>query len=360
MKPNSFGERFVVTTFGESHGPGMGCVIDGCPAGVNWQESLLLDLLKRRRPGVHAAAEGTSFEITSSVVSDRKEPDTPEVLSGVFEGRTLGTPLALFVRNMDQRSSDYSANMTRTGHADDMWQEKFGHRDHRGGGRSSGRETLARVLGGGVAFMFLHQMIPQLKIFSFIDQVGPFQLTDNERMSIQSNQLKSGEFPFPSNQSKDVVQMLARAKQQGESFGGSAILVLENVPQSLGEPVFRKLKSDLAGGMMSLGATCSVEIGEAEKAKNEAGTQFHKDPHSKNYGGLRGGISTGEKIYVRVGFKPTSSILDVAKKGRHDPCIIPRALPVLESMAALILADQFLFRLTNRIEFFDSCLKLDL
>jgi chorismate synthase len=353
MKPNAFGERFIVTTFGESHGPGIGCVIEGCPAGMDWNESLLVDLLRRRRPGLHTHGDTPNLEI-SKVVSARQETDLPEILSGVFEGKTLGTPIAIFVRNRDSKSSDYSVGLLRTGHADDVWQDKFGFRDHRGGGRSSGRETLARVLGGGVALMFLQRIHPGIKVFSFIDQVGPYCLSDQERVLVKAEGLAAEEFPFPSSQRSAVVQLLEQAKKKGESYGGSATLVLENIPRGLGEPVFRKLKSDLAGGMMSLGAACSVEIGEAERAAREPGTQFHRSEISSNYGGLRGGISTGEKIVLRVGFKPTSSILDVAKRGRHDPCIIPRALPVLESMAALVLADQILFRATNRIDFFHA------
>lgn len=341
MKANSFGERFVVTTFGESHGGALGCVIDGCPAGVDWNLSLLLANLKRRRPGFHGG-QG------SDVVSQRNEGDQPEVLSGIFEGKTLGTPIAILVRNQDARSGDYTSDLNRAGHADDVWKEKFGHSDHRGGGRSSGRETVARVLAGSTAQMLMAKVQPQTRILTYISRVGKFELTEIESEAITPENLSQFSFPFPSSKNQEVVDFLRTAQAQGESYGGTAEIRILNPPKNLGQPVFRKLKSDLAQALMSVGAATAVELGDGDT--EDRGTVFHGSAESANYGGIRGGISTGEDILLRVHFKPTSSVMDVAKKGRHDPCIVPRALPVLESMCWLVLAEHWLWSRTDRIE----------
>lgn len=318
MSANQFGNRFVVTTFGESHGVALGVVIDGCPAGVHFDLDLLKADLEKRRPG--------RLKTTSS----RNELDVPEVLSGVFEKKTLGTPIAVIVRNTDQRSEDYDQiqNQARAGHADDVWKLKFGHSDHRGGGRSSGRETLCRVIAGSVAQMCLQQMFPSLKVKTQITQVGPLQVKADNAAEIEA--------------------LLLNAKAQGESFGGIAQIEIEALPAGLGQPVFHKFKADLAAAMMSVGATQSVEIGDFADV-SQPGTEFHSNQSQTQYGGIRGGISTGEKVIVQVTFKPTSSILDVAKKGRHDPCIVPRALPVLEAMARLVIMDHVLWQKTDRI-----------
>ena len=318
MSANQFGNRFVVTTFGESHGVALGVVIDGCPAGVHFDLDLLKADLEKRRPG--------RLKTTSS----RNELDVPEVLSGVFEKKTLGTPIAVIVRNTDQRSEDYDQiqNQARAGHADDVWKLKFGHSDHRGGGRSSGRETLCRVIAGSVAQMCLQQMFPSLKVKTQITQVGPLQVKADNAAEIEA--------------------LLLNAKAQGESFGGIAQIEIEALPAGLGQPVFHKFKADLAAAMMSVGATQSVEIGDFADV-SQPGTEFHSNQSQTQYGGIRGGISTGEKVIVQVVFKPTSSILDVAKKGRHDPCIVPRALPVLEAMARLVIMDHVLWQKTDRI-----------
>ena len=319
MAANTFGDRFCVTTFGESHGPAMGVVIDGCPAGVRFDEALLLREIARRRPG-------------GATVSSRAESDAPEILSGVFEGKTLGTPIALVVRNQDARSADYAGLAPRAGHADDVWREKFGHSDPRGGGRSSGRETLCRVMAGAVAQMLLAQVAPELRVSSFASRIGPLALR------------------HAGDRSAEVEALLLDAKAKGLSYGGVADVRIENCPAGLGQPVFHKLKADLAAAWFGVGSTSAVELGEGAEAALAEGSEFHRRaPEASPYGGVRGGISTGELITARVSFKPTSSVLDVAKQGRHDPCIVPRALPVLESMAWLVLADHWLWARTDRV-----------
>jgi len=338
MSASSFGSRFVVTTFGESHGTALGVVIDGCPANVRFKEDLLKKQLERRRPG-------------GDLVSQRKEDDTPEILSGVFEGKTLGTPIAMILRNKDQKSSDYDQikNNPRAGHADDVWQTKFGHRDHRGGGRSSGRETVCRVLAGSVAQMFCQQALPQMQLKAFSFQIGNFALTKNEVAQVWNQDVDQFSARFPSAQHEKVRDMLKEAQVKGESYGGVAEVRIKGAPAGLGQPVFHKLKSDLAQAFMSVGAVAGVELGAGSEAPSVKGTEFHSQSYSENYGGIRGGISTGEEIILRVNFKPTSSILDVAKKGRHDPCIVTRAIPVLEAMTWLVLADHLIWQRGDRV-----------
>ncbi len=344
---NSFGQRLVLTTFGESHGAALGAVIDGVPAGVKWDQKILDNELARRRPG------------QSALVSARAEGDHVEILSGVYEGLTLGTPIAAIVRNEDARSEDYKeiAKKARTGHADDVWKEKFGHSDPRGGGRSSGRETVARVIGGAIARMILAKNAPKVRIAGFTCAIGELELSRKELLtfgkSLKSSRDEnpSDKFParFPSeSQSSAVTQLLSDAKTKGLSYGGIAELWIDGLPKSLGQPVFHKIKADLAGAMMGIGATAGVEFGAGFDAAKAEGSSFHTDPNSGDYGGLRGGITTGGRLVLRVAFKPTSSVLDVAKKGRHDPCIVPRAVPVMEAMAALVIADHTLWIKTDR------------
>ncbi|MDZ4660978.1 MAG: chorismate synthase [Pseudomonadota bacterium] len=313
MRANSFGSRFVITTFGESHGPAMGVVIDGCPAGVVFDKELLKRELEKRRPG------------TSEIVSARNESDVPEILSGVFDGKTLGTPLAVIIRNQDQRSSDYEKikYVPRVGHADEVWAKKFGHTDLRGGGRSSGRETVSRVIGGAVAQMALRHIGDETKVIAFAKRIGPLDLE------------------LSNSREDEVKKLLVEAREKGYSYGGIAEIWIDHIKTGVGEPVFRKLKSDLAQAYMSVGATIGVEFGVGFAAVNVEGSIFHNAniTSSSVYGGMKGGISTGERIVARVAFKPTSSVLDVSKKGRHDPCIVFRALPVLEGMTYLVIAD---------------------
>ncbi len=340
---NTFGSHFSVTTFGESHGPALGALIDGCPAGLDFDLALLAREMQRRRPGQRASSE--------QIISGRLENDEVEILSGVFEGKTLGTPITMMVRNQDARSEDYQQikQTARAGHADDVWLQKFGHRDHRGGGRSSGRETVSRVMAGAVAKMLVQKLVPSLKLVGYASQVGPFVLVDSERAQVLQQDIEKFQARFPSSQrSGQVEALLKKAQQEGESFGGVAEILIHSMPASLGQPVFRKLKSDFAQAFLSVGATNGFELGVGFGAGQEKGTDFHSG-HSENYGGIRGGLSTGEDILLKVSFKPTSSVLDVAKKGRHDPCIVTRAIPVLEAMTWLVLADHLLWARTDRL-----------
>lgn len=356
MSASSFGSRFVITSFGESHGVALGIVIDGCPAGVAFDMDLLRQELARRRPGRHGK--------TVSVVSDREEADAPEVLSGVFEGRTLGTPIAILVRNIDSRSGDYAeiASRPRPGHADDMWRGKFGHSDHRGGGRSSGRETVCRVMAGAVARMLMKQLAPTTRVHAFASRIGPVALDASERLSLDTFFASAGQSGASSiddfsarmpigAKNAEVERLLQEAKATGKSYGGVVEIRIENPPPFLGQPVFHKLKADLASAFMSIGATAAVELGDGGDVAAAEGSEFHsRDLEISPYGGIRGGISTGERILFRVVFKPTASVLDVAKKGRHDPCIVPRAIPVLEAMTHVVLADHLLWSRTDRVD----------
>jgi chorismate synthase len=330
MSANTFGQRLQMMSFGESHGPAYGVVIDGMPAGVKYDEALLLKNLARRKPGA------------SSFVTARSESDQPEILSGFYEGKSLGTPIAVVVRNENQRSADYDKiqNEARIGHADDTWKNKFGHSDHRGGGRSSGRETLNRVIAGSFAQMLMQQLPSQvltgsaspIQVFAYAKQIGNITLDE-----------ASPELP------KDIQTILEKAKADGESYGGVVECRISQPPANLGQPVFHKFKADLAQAMMSLGATTGFELGAGFEGTTIKGTEFHEKLLSENYGGIRGGITTGEDIIFRVGFKPTSSIKDVAKKGRHDPCIIPRAIPVIEAICWHLLADHWLWCRNDRV-----------
>lgn len=346
---NSFGRFFSWSTFGESHGPAMGVLIDGCPSDVVIDIQQIQSALDRRRPGQMDAATG------KVLVSARDEKDKVEILSGVYEGKTLGTPITCVVKNEDQRSEDYEKikDNARIGHSDDMWKQKFNHVDPRGGGRSSGRETLSRVIAGSIAQQFLSPLYSDLRVTGFASQIGEHVLSNDEKRNIETHTTQhnisfADKFSarFPSDK-VDIAKYLLNAKEQGESYGGIVELWIDGAPQGLGEPVFFKLKSELAKAMMSIGATCGVEFGEGFSLASLPGTKVHNQKESPNYGGIRGGISTGERIVLRVAFKPTSSITDVAKKGRHDPCIVPRAVPVVEAMAWAVLADLELARRLN-------------
>lgn len=341
MSANQFGSRFTMMSFGESHGAALGVIVDGCPAGVRFDFDLLKKQMERRRPGVHGSGQ---------IVSGRNETDTPEVLSGVFEGITLGTPIAMMVRNQDAKSQDYQEikKSPRAGHADDMWKNKFGHSDHRGGGRSSGRETVSRVMAGSVAQMMMNQVSAPTSVIGYASQIGAFTLTEQERRDVVNADVDSYQARFPSSRDQEVAAMLKKAQEQGESHGGVAEILIQNPPAYLGQPVFHKLKSDLAQAFLSVGATNGFELGLGFDSAQVHGTEFHQGAQDV-YGGIRGGISTGESILLRISFKPTSSILDVAKKGRHDPCIVTRAIPVLEAMTWLVLADHYLWSRTDRI-----------
>ena len=351
MSANSFGQRLVITTFGESHGPALGVVVDGCPSGIPFDAELLRQELNRRKPGsVTASGE--------SITSARAEADEPEILSGVYQGRSLGTPIAMLVRNQDARSQDYAtiAEQPRVGHADDVWRAKFGHSDPRGGGRSSGRETVSRVMAGAVAQMLLRTLAPSLRVRGFARQIGPLMMTEEEVAALTTQELSTADIDRyagrmqNTQKSAQVTELLVAAKQNGQSYGGLIELWLDGVPQGLGQPVFHKLKGDLAQAMLSVGATSSVELGDGTAVAHAEGSSFHAAAQRpERYGGIRGGISTGERIVLRVACKPTASVLHVARAGRHDPCIVPRAIPVLESMAYLVLADHVLWHRTDSV-----------
>jgi len=339
MSANSFGHLFKITTFGESHGNALGVVIDGCPAGIEFNHELLLTNLKKRKPG------------QSSITTSRSEEDAPEILSGVFENKTLGTPICMIVRNVDQKSEDYNKIkfQPRIGHADDTWLAKFHHMDHRGGGRASGRETLARVLAGSVAQMFCQKLQPDIIIKAYSSQIGEYKLSPAEQSAVWSVNIEEFITRLPSIEKNiKIMGMLEKAKAEGDSYGGQVEVQIKNVPMGLGQPIFHKFKSDFAAAMMSIGATTSFEFGGGASSTEQKGMDFHKKMSSDIYGGIRGGLTTGEIINFNVGFKPTSSIKDTAKQGRHDPCIVPRAVPVVEAMTWLLLADHLLWSRLDR------------
>ena len=344
MPGNSFGTLFRITTFGESHGPALGVVIDGCPAGLQLDLEAVKADLARRRPG------------QSKVVTQRQESDTFEVLSGVFEDRTTGTPLTFLVRNEDQRSKDYSAikDLFRPGHADFSYQAKYGLRDYRGGGRSSARETVARVLAGAVAKQILSHS--GVSFSGGLVQLGTVRCNKREWSEAESNELRCVD--------PDVLELmrseLEAARKERDSVGGVVEICAFGVPLGLGEPVFERLDSAIASAMMSIPAVKGVEIGAGFAAASMRGSQMNDEMYpdgfaSNNHGGSLGGISTGAPIIVRIALKPTSSIpqekasittefkeTKVSTKGRHDPCVAIRAVPIAESMLALVLVDFFL------------------
>jgi chorismate synthase len=323
MSGNSFGQLFKITTFGESHGEALGVTIDGMPAGIKVDIEALKSELKRRAPGQHA------------VHTSRKEDDLPEILSGVFQDKTLGTPITVMVRNTNQRSQDYDAlkDNYRPGHADKTTMMKYGFRDHRGGGRSSGRETLARVIGG----YFAGLIIPQISFYAFIEEVAHLKL---KNFSINHSQDR-GEINIPDKKlSDEVIKFLSECKEKGESAGGVVTLSILNTPGGLGEPVFDKLKADFAKAMLSIPACIGFSVNSGFELAKVPGSVMSKD--SKNFAGMEGGISNGEEILLKMAFKAPSTIGDKAKSGRHDPCILPRVVPVVEAMAKIVIADHFL------------------
>jgi len=320
---NTYGDLFRLTTFGESHGKAMGFILDGLPSGVTYDEAVLLDLLARRRPG-------------GAYVSGRKEQDSPELLSGFYEGKSLGTPVACIFKNTNQKSEDYKDLKPRRGHADLAWKSKYGHSDPRGGGRSSGRETLSRVGAAAFAKMFFTQNYPELKVLVSTHSIGPIKDGDSKG---STKLLELGFLNTDSNE--EAKALLKKAKAEGESYGGTISVQIVNPIKNLGEPVFKKTKSKLAEAVLSIGAVKSFSLGTDVDLSTCKGTEFHS-MNEEVYGGLSGGITNGQKISFYADVKPTSSILDVAKKGRHDPCIVPRALAVVEAMVYLVLMDLYL------------------
>ncbi len=324
MRGNTFGKMISMTSFGESHGVALGVIIDGVPPGLNFCADDLQAALDKRAPG---KIEGTT---------SRLEPDRAEVLSGIMDGKTLGTPIAVIVKNTNQRSKDYDKlqNNYRPGHADKTTMQKYGIRDHRGGGRSSGRETLARVIAG----YFASLVMPKTEVKAFITKLGPFE-HDGKIESISKT--KFDEYHFPgTDQTENIKNYLLDLKKNGESRGGKVTIIVENCPAGLGEPAFDKLKADLAKAVLSIGACVAFSFGLGEQMADLPGSVVSSD--AANFGGIEGGISSGERLTMNCVFKPTSTIGDKAKEGRHDPCIIPRAIPVVEAMVRFVLADHYL------------------
>ena len=345
MSGNTFGKIFRVTTFGESHGKALGCVIDGCPPNIKIDESDIQKDLDRRKPG------------QSKYTTQRKEDDKVEILSGVFNGVTTGTPIALLIFNKDQKSKDYSEikSKFRPGHADFTYQKKYGIRDYRGAGRSSARETVARVAAGAIAKKYL-QKVNRTKIFGYVSQLGEIAPS-----VIKTKDIETNPFFFPDNKKvPELEKYITSIRKAGDSIGAKVTIVGKNIPVGLGEPVFDKLDALLAQAMMSINAVKGVEIGAGFDVVNQKGSEARDEITPKGFlsnfsGGTLGGISTGQDLKVNIALKPTSSILipgktideknkptTVRTKGRHDPCVGIRAVPIAEAMMALTLCDLYL------------------
>ncbi len=349
MSFNTFGRVFRFSTWGESHGPALGAVVDGCPPGIALSEADIQPFLDKRRPG------------TSRFTTQRQEPDEVKILSGVFEGRTTGTPISLMIENVDQRSKDYSdvAKAYRPGHADYSYDAKYGFRDYRGGGRSSARETAARVAAGAVA----RAVIPDVEILAYVAEIGGDAI---DRNNFEVAQIGKNPFWCPDEAAAGRWEkMVDEARKAGSSLGAVIECVATGVPPGWGAPLYAKLDAELASAMMSINAVKGVEIGagfgaarlrgeeNADRMRPSAEGSNYPEFLANNSGGVAGGISTGQPVVVRVAFKPTSSILtpvetinqageatDIVTKGRHDPCVGIRGTPVVEAMMALVLADQ--------------------
>ncbi|MBI1823576.1 MAG: chorismate synthase [Nitrospirae bacterium] len=352
MAGNSFGDQFRITTFGESHGVALGVILDGCPAGIPIEEAEIQRELDRRKPG------------QSLMTSQRKEPDQVKLLSGTFEGKTTGTPISMVIYNEDQKSKDYQAiqNLFRPGHADFTYQKKYGLRDYRGGGRASARETVSRVASGAVAKKMLG--MSGIKVTGYLRQLGPVRITQIDLSQINQNPF----FSPDSGAAKEMARFLEKIKGERDSIGALVEIIATGVPAGLGEPVFDKLDADLARAMMSINAVKGVEIGDGFKVVEMKGSE-NSDPitpkgfKSNHAGGILGGISNGDTLIVRIALKPTSSIAieqdtidihgkpaKISTKGRHDPCVGIRAVPIAEAMMALTLADHWLRSKLSRID----------
>jgi chorismate synthase len=342
---NTFGRIFTVTSFGESHGPALGCIVDGCPPGLELAEADLQADVERRRSG------------TSQFTSQRKEPDRVRILSGVFEGRTTGTPIGLLVENEDQRSRDYDRikDRFRPGHADYTYQQKYGFRDYRGGGRSSARETVMRVAAGAIARKYLALRLG-VSISGYLAQIGSLVLEPRDPLAAYANPFFC---PDPARVA-ELEDFIWKLRESGDSVGARVTVIARGVPPGWGEPVFERLDADIASAMMGINAVKGVEIGAGFRAVEQRGTE-HRDEltptgfRSNHAGGVLGGISSGQDIVVSVALKPTSSITipgdtidihgnptSVVTTGRHDPCVGIRATPIAEAMLALVLMDHYL------------------
>jgi chorismate synthase len=344
---NTFGNRLRLTTFGESHGEAIGGILDGCPAGIILDIDSIQKELDRRKPG------------QSKLVTQRKESDEVKFLSGIFEGKTTGSPIGFIIENTQQRSNDYNhiKDVFRPSHADFTYQQKYGHRDYRGGGRSSARETANWVVAGAIA----KQIIKDVKINAFTSSVGEIYI-DKPYQELDFSLIESNDVRCPDSKSATKMeQLILEIKRQGDTIGGTITCVAQNVPIGLGEPIFNKLQAELAKAMMSINAVKGFEYGAGFCSSKMKGSEhndlFNPDGTTKTNlsGGIQGGISNGMDIYFRVAFKPVATIMQIQEsvdtsgnivelqgKGRHDPCVVPRAVPIVEALTALVLADYWL------------------
>ncbi len=356
---NSFGKIFRLTTFGESHGVAIGGIIDGCPAGISLDLDLIQSELERRKPG------------QSKIVTQRKEGDIVNFLSGIFEGKTTGTPIGFNIENTNQKSKDYShiKDQFRPSHADYTYEKKYGHRDYRGGGRSSARETACRVVAGAIAKQILGEL--GISVHSFVKSVGniclekPYQ--DLDFSLIDSNIVRCPD----SVKASEMIELIDQTRKNGDTIGGIIQGVVKNCPVGLGEPVFGKLHAELGAAMLSINAVKGFEYGSGFEGSKMLGSK-HNDSitiennnistTSNNSGGIQGGISNGEDIYFNVAFKPVATIMQqqesldknhkkiiVEGKGRHDPCVLPRAVPIVDAMAAIVILDNYLINRTRTL-----------
>lgn len=355
---NTYGKIFRITTFGESHGPAIGVILDGCPAGLPIDEAFIQSELGRRKPG------------QSRITTQRKEEDTVKILSGVFEGVSTGMPIAMSIENQDQRSKDYShiANTFRPSHADFTYETKYGVRDYRGGGRSSARETAARVAAGAIAKLLLREN--GISVQAYVSQVGDIKAPHFSALDLSRTEDNIVRCPHPDTAEK-MISLIDQVRLERDTIGGVVTGVILNTPVGLGEPVFDKLHAELGKAMLSINAVKGFEYGSGFEGISMRGSQ-HNDhfftegdrirTRTNFSGGIQGGISNGEPIYFNVAFKPVATIMQdqesvdkagnpvtVSGKGRHDPCVVPRAVPIVESMAALVIADFLLQAKTSRI-----------
>ena len=356
MSGNTFGKLFKLITFGESHGEALGGIIEGCPSGIELDFDAIKLEMARRKPG------------QSAIVTQRKEDDEVQFLSGIFEGKTTGTSIGFIIPNTNQKSDDYSdiKNSYRPSHADYVYEKKYGLRDYRGGGRSSARETASRVVAGAVA----KQLLPNIKINAFVSSVGSIFL-DKPYQDLDFSKTESNPVRCPDEATAAKMEELIRdIRKQGDTIGGTITCVLQNVPLGLGEPVFDKLHADLGKAMLSINAVKGFEYGSgfcgAQMKGSDHNDLYNPDGTTKTNlsGGIQGGISNGMDIYFRVAFKPVATIMqkqesldnkgnitEMTGKGRHDPCVVPRAVPIVEAMAAIVLADFYLINKTYSTNF---------
>ena len=361
MSGNTIGKNFTVTTFGESHGVALGCVIDGCPPGIEISSEEIQKELDLRKPG------------SNKYTTQRKENDEVEILSGIFEGITTGTPIGLLIRNKDQRSSDYDElkDVFRPSHADYSYIQKYGIRDHRGGGRSSARETSMRVAAGAIAKKFLQSKL-SIEIDGYVSQIGKFKIE-----SFEQDEIKNNPFFCPDkNLIPELEKYIDELRKEGDSIGAKITVCASGMPLGLGEPVFDKLDADIAHALMSINAVKGVEIGAGFEVINLQGSENRDEMSSdgfksNNSGGISGGISTGQDLVASIALKPTSSIMvegdtvnkkgesvKVQSKGRHDPCVGIRAVPIAEAMIAIVLTDHFLRNRAQNADKPDSVSKI--